>query len=31
MENRTDKNSYTLLFAVGMVIVVGGILAFFSI
>ncbi|GAK91866.1 Na(+)-translocating NADH-quinone reductase subunit C [Nonlabens ulvanivorans] len=30
MENRTDKNSYTLLFAVGMVIVVGGILAFLA-
>jgi len=28
MEKRTDKNSYTLLFAVGMVIVVGSILAY---
>ena len=28
MEKRIDKNSYTLLFAVGMVIVVGSILAF---
>lgn len=30
MENRTDKNSYTLLFAVGMVVIVGGILAFLA-
>lgn len=30
MENKTDKNSYTLLFAVGMVIVVGGVLAFLA-
>lgn len=28
MENRTDKNSYTLLFAIGMVLVVGSLLAF---
>jgi len=28
MEKRTDKNSYTLLFAIGMVIVVGSVLAF---
>jgi Na+-transporting NADH:ubiquinone oxidoreductase subunit C len=28
MENRTDKNSYTILFAIGMVIVVGALLAF---
>jgi Na+-transporting NADH:ubiquinone oxidoreductase subunit C len=28
MEKRTDKNSYTLLFAVGMVAVVGSVLAF---
>lgn len=28
MENRTDKNLYTILFAIGMVIVVGGLLAF---
>jgi Na+-transporting NADH:ubiquinone oxidoreductase subunit C len=28
MEKRTDKNSYTLLFAVGMVIIVGSLLAF---
>ncbi len=28
MENRTEKNSYTVLFAVGMVIVVGSLLAF---
>jgi Na+-transporting NADH:ubiquinone oxidoreductase subunit C len=28
MENRTDKNSYTLIFAIGMVIVVGSLLAF---
>ena len=28
MENRTDKNSYTILFAIAMVIVVGSLLAF---
>jgi len=28
MEKRTDKNSYTILFAVGMVVVVGSLLAF---
>jgi Na+-transporting NADH:ubiquinone oxidoreductase subunit C len=28
MENRTDKNSYTILFAVAMVVVVGALLAF---
>lgn len=28
MENRTDKNSYTILFAIGMVFVVGFLLAF---
>lgn len=28
MENRTDKNSYTLLFAIGMVLIVGSLLAF---
>lgn len=28
MENKTDKNSYTILFAIGMVIVVGALLAF---
>jgi Na+-transporting NADH:ubiquinone oxidoreductase subunit C len=28
MENRTDKNSYTILFAIGMVIVVGSLLAY---
>ncbi|MGZ0016313.1 Na(+)-translocating NADH-quinone reductase subunit C [Yeosuana sp. AK3] len=28
MENKTDKNSYTILFAVGMVLVVGALLAF---
>lgn len=28
MEKRTDKNSYTLLFSVGMVIIVGSLLAF---
>lgn len=28
MENRTDKNSYTILFAIGMVLVVGFLLAF---
>ena len=28
MEKTTDKNSYTLLFAIGMVLVVGSILAF---
>jgi len=30
MENRTDKNSYTILFAIGMVIIVGALLAFAS-
>lgn len=30
MEKRTDKNSYTILFAVGMVIIVGSILALAS-
>lgn len=30
MEKRTDKNSYTILFAIGMVIVVGTLLAFAS-
>ncbi|MGJ8683508.1 MAG: Na(+)-translocating NADH-quinone reductase subunit C [Nonlabens sp.] len=30
MESRTDKNSYTILFAIGMVVVVGGILAFLA-
>lgn len=30
MENRTDKNSYTILFAIGMVVIVGGILAFLA-
>ncbi|MEZ4801941.1 MAG: Na(+)-translocating NADH-quinone reductase subunit C [Gelidibacter sp.] len=30
MENRTDKNSYTILFAIGMVIAVGALLAFAS-
>lgn len=30
MENKTDKNGYTILFAVGMVIAVGGILAFLA-
>lgn len=30
MENKTDKNLYTILFAVGMVVIVGGILAFLS-
>ena len=28
MEKRTDKNSYTILFAIGMVFIVGSILAF---
>jgi Na+-transporting NADH:ubiquinone oxidoreductase subunit C len=28
MENRTDKNLYTVLFAIGMVIIVGSLLAF---
>jgi len=28
MEKRTDKNSYTILFAIGMVVVVGALLAF---
>lgn len=28
MENTTDKNSYTILFAIGMVLVVGALLAF---
>ncbi len=28
MENRTDKNVYTILFAIGMVLVVGALLAF---
>jgi len=28
MERRTDKNSYTILFAIGMVVVVGSLLAF---
>ena len=30
MENRTDKNSYTILFAIGMVLVVGVLLAYAS-
>ncbi|WP_299111255.1 Na(+)-translocating NADH-quinone reductase subunit C [uncultured Winogradskyella sp.] len=30
MENRTDKNSYTIIFAIGMVIVVGALLAFLA-
>ncbi|PCJ97337.1 MAG: Na(+)-translocating NADH-quinone reductase subunit C [Flavobacteriaceae bacterium] len=30
MEKRTDKNSYTVLFAIGMVFVVGSILAFLA-
>lgn len=30
MENRTDKNSYTLLFAIAMVVLVGAVLAFTS-
>ena len=30
MENRTDKNSYTILFAIGMVLVVGTLLAYAS-
>ena len=28
MEKRTDKNSYTILFAIAMVIIVGTVLAF---
>src|SRR5690606_4538697 len=28
MENRTDKNSYTILFSIGMVLAVGALLAF---
>ncbi|MDO7171900.1 Na(+)-translocating NADH-quinone reductase subunit C [Mariniflexile sp. AS56] len=28
MENRTDKNSYTILFAIAMVLIVGAVLAF---
>jgi len=28
MENRTDKNSYTILFAIGMVLIVGSLLAY---
>ena len=28
MEKKTDKNLYTMLFAVGMVVVVGSLLAF---
>ena len=30
MEKRTDKNLYTLLFATGMVVVVGSLLAFLA-
>ncbi|EDP71514.1 Na(+)-translocating NADH-quinone reductase subunit C [Flavobacteriales bacterium ALC-1] len=30
MENRTDKNSYTIIFAIGMVLVVGSLLAFIA-
>ena len=30
MENRTDKNSYTIIFAIGMVLVVGSLLAYAS-
>jgi Na+-transporting NADH:ubiquinone oxidoreductase subunit C len=30
MENRTDKNSYTLIFAIGMVLIVGALLAFLA-
>lgn len=30
MENRTDKNSYTIIFAIGMVIVVGALLAYLA-
>lgn len=30
MENRTDKNSYTILFAIGMVLIVGIVLAYAS-
>ena len=28
MEKRTDKNSYTIIFAIGMVLIVGALLAF---
>ncbi|MFC0604030.1 Na(+)-translocating NADH-quinone reductase subunit C [Winogradskyella pulchriflava] len=30
MEQRTDKNSYTIIFAIGMVIIVGALLAFLA-
>ena len=30
MEKRTDKNSYTVLFAVGMVLIVGALLAYLA-
>lgn len=30
MDNKTDKNGYTILFAVGMVVAVGGILAYLA-
>jgi Na+-transporting NADH:ubiquinone oxidoreductase subunit C len=30
MENRTDKNSYTIIFAIGMVLVVGALLAYLA-
>jgi Na+-transporting NADH:ubiquinone oxidoreductase subunit C len=30
MENRTDKNSYTVIFAIGMVLVVGALLAYLA-
>ena len=30
MEKRTDKNLYTILFAIGMVLVVGSLLAFLA-
>lgn len=30
MENRTEKNSYTILFAIGMVLIVGALLAYAS-
>jgi Na+-transporting NADH:ubiquinone oxidoreductase subunit C len=30
MEKRTDKNSYTIIFAIGMVLVVGSLLAYAS-
>ena len=30
MENRTDKNSYTIIFAIGMVLIVGALLAFLA-